>query len=84
MRKKIFIFFIIIFIPACDRVFDVNYPDVDPGGFLTQTYPVSEISKIIMEGVYSVTEGNENLEIMLYSSGVEIIFQFFPVSMFLI
>ncbi|HZW38787.1 MAG TPA: glycerophosphodiester phosphodiesterase family protein [Ignavibacteriaceae bacterium] len=59
MKKYLIILFIISFgISGCDRIFDVDYPEVDPSGFLTQTHPLTDLSKKVIEGVYSVQDGN--------------------------
>lgn len=60
MKKYLIIILItLLAFTGCDTVFDVDYPEVDQSGFLTQTHPLSDMSKIVMEGVYAVQDGND-------------------------
>jgi glycerophosphoryl diester phosphodiesterase len=58
--KRYLAVFLLFFLSSCDTVFDVNYPEVDANNFITQTHPVSDLSKPLLEGIYRVVEGKEN------------------------
>ena len=59
MKRLIGTLAFIFLLTACDQSVDVDYPIVDPDDFLSQTTPLTDISKIVMEGVYEVLKGNE-------------------------
>jgi glycerophosphoryl diester phosphodiesterase len=61
MKTQILIFASLLLIYSCDNEVDVTNPVVDPSNFLSQTTPLPTTSKVIMEGVYTVTKGNELL-----------------------
>jgi len=59
---KIFILIAsLLFIYSCNNDVDITNPVVDPSDFLSQTTPLANESKIVMEGVYEVIEGKELL-----------------------
>ncbi len=57
MKKIIGTFAFIFLLTACDQSVDIEYPVVDPDGFLDQTIPLQDTSKRLMEGVYEVVKG---------------------------
>lgn len=57
--KKSLLFLLIILFTSCDQSIDVEYPTVDGSGFLAQTYPLLNESKLVMEGIYEVVDGKE-------------------------
>lgn len=50
---------ILLLFQSCNNIVEVTQPEVDPAGFLLQTTPIPDSSKIIMDGIYSVIEGTE-------------------------
>lgn len=62
IMKKIFLLSVsLIIIYSCNNEVDIVNPVVDPTNLLSETTSLPEISKQIMEGVYSVTKGNDLL-----------------------
>jgi len=61
MKKIFFVLASVLFINSCNNVVDITNPVIDPNGFLKETRPLAQDTKLIMEGVYSVTEGTELL-----------------------
>jgi glycerophosphoryl diester phosphodiesterase len=61
MKTIIILFASLLFIYSCDNEVDVINPVVDPSNFLSQTTPLPNSSKLVMEGVYEVTQGNDLL-----------------------
>jgi len=60
--KKILILLVgLLLFYSCDNEVEVITPVVDPSNFLDQTTPLPGSAKLIMEGVYQVTKGNELL-----------------------
>jgi glycerophosphoryl diester phosphodiesterase len=59
MKKIIILFVSLLLFYACNNEVDVITPTVDPDNFLSQTTPLPENVKPIMDGVYEVTAGNE-------------------------
>lgn len=57
--SRLIIFLSAFLFASCGLDVEVEYPVVDGSGFLNQTYPLSDNSKSVMEGVYKVVEGNE-------------------------
>ena len=72
MRKIILIVILFFYVlTSCDNIVDVDYPIIDPNGFLAQTTPLPDYSKNIMEGIYSVVSGKEKFgdQVVLKWSG---------------
>lgn len=61
MKKILILFISLLLFYSCNNEVEVITPDVDPDNFLSQTTPLPENVKPIMEGVYEVTAGNELL-----------------------
>jgi glycerophosphoryl diester phosphodiesterase len=61
MKTIIILFASLLFIYSCDNEVDVINPVVDPSNFLSQTTPLPNSSKLVMEGIYQVTQGNDLL-----------------------
>ena len=61
MKTQILIFASLLLIYSCNNEVDITNPVVDPSNFLSQTTDLPTTSKVIMEGVYNVTKGNELL-----------------------
>jgi glycerophosphoryl diester phosphodiesterase len=60
--RTIFILFVsLLLIYSCSNEVDIINPVIDPSNFLSQTTPLSSSSKLVMEGVYEVTQGNDLL-----------------------
>jgi glycerophosphoryl diester phosphodiesterase len=59
MKIKIFLLAGLLSLYSCSNEVNITNPVVDPSNFLTETTPLSDDSKKVMEGVYSVTEGSE-------------------------
>jgi len=57
--NRLIIFISLLLFASCGLDFEVEYPVVDPSGFLNQTSPLTNDSKSVMEGIYKVIEGNE-------------------------
>ena len=50
---------LLLFLYSCNKVENVPVPSLGPTEFMKETYPLQELSKPLMEGVYSVTSGSE-------------------------
>ena len=61
MKTITLIFASLLLIYSCNNEVDITNPVVDPSNFLSETTPLPESSKKVMEGVYSVTEGKDLL-----------------------
>lgn len=61
MRKILLIITIVLTIYSCNNNVDIVHPVIDDENILTETTPLSSSSKLIMEGIYSVVQGNELL-----------------------
>ena len=61
MKKLIVLIASLLLIYSCNNEVDITNPVVDPSNFLSETTPLPESSKKVMEGVYTVTEGNDLL-----------------------
>ena len=61
MKTIILIIASLLLFYSCNNEVDITNPVVDPSNFLSETTPLPESSKKVMEGVYTVTEGNELL-----------------------
>jgi glycerophosphoryl diester phosphodiesterase len=61
MKKILILFVSLLLFYSCNNEVDVITPTVDPDNFLSQTTPLPENVKPIMDGVYEVTAGNELL-----------------------
>ena len=61
MKKLIILIASLLFFYSCNNEVDITNPVVDPSDFLSQTKPLPENSKPLMEGVYEVVEGKDLL-----------------------
>ena len=61
MQKILILFIGLLLFYSCNNEVDVVTPLVDPSDFLSQTTPLPNSVKPIMDGVYEVTKGNELL-----------------------
>ena len=61
MKTQILIFASLLLIYSCNNEVDITNPVVDPSNFLSQTTDLPTTSKVIMEGVYAVSQGNDLL-----------------------
>ena len=61
MKKLIILIVSLLFFYSCNNEVDITNPVVDPSDFLSQTKPLPENSKPLMEGVYEVVEGKNLL-----------------------
>lgn len=61
MKKLITLFASLLLIYSCNNEVDIVNPVVDPSNFLSQTNPLTQNQKLVMEGVYEVVNGNELL-----------------------
>ena len=60
--KKISILFVSLLIfYSCNNEVDITNPVVDPSNFLSQTTPLTNNSKLVMDGVYEVVDGKDLL-----------------------
>ena len=59
MKTIILIFASLLLFYSCNNQVDITNPVVDPSNFLSETTPLPENSKKVMEGVYDVTEGKD-------------------------
>ena len=59
MKKLIVLIASLLLIYSCNNEVDITNPVVDPSNFLSETTPLPENSKKVMEGVYTVTEGKD-------------------------
>lgn len=58
MRKIFLLAAVILLFSSCNIV-EIDHPETDKNNFLSQTRPLTEASKKIMNGVYRVTAGND-------------------------
>jgi len=75
MKKVIlFIGLLLLGFTSCDNVVEVDHPVVDPSDFLSQTTPIPDYSKKIMDGVYSVVKGSDKYgeQVVLKWSGTNL------------
>jgi glycerophosphoryl diester phosphodiesterase len=61
MKKIILLFPILLLFNSCNNEVDIANPVIDPDDFLSQTTPIPNGVKPIMEGVYDVVEGTDLL-----------------------
>jgi len=61
MKTIIILFASLLLIYSCNNEVDVINPVIDPSNFLSQTTPLPNSSKLVMEGIYNVLEGKELL-----------------------
>jgi glycerophosphoryl diester phosphodiesterase len=61
MKKLLILIASLLLFYSCNNEVDITNPVVDPSDFLSQTKPLPEISKPLMEGVYEVVEGKDLL-----------------------
>ena len=60
--KKISILFVsLLLFYSCNNEVDITNPVVDPSNFLSQTTPLTNNSKLVMDGVYEVVDGKDLL-----------------------
>ena len=59
--KKIFLIMIVLAFYSCSNDVDIVYPVADSENLVNETTPINNNSKPVMEGIYSVTMGNELL-----------------------
>ncbi len=61
MKKLSILIVSLLLFYSCNNEVDITNPVVDPSGFMSQTKPLPESSKPLMEGVYEVVEGKDLL-----------------------
>lgn len=61
MKKISIIFASLLLFYSCNNEIDITNPVVDPSNFLSQTTPLTNNSKPVMEGIYDVIEGKDLL-----------------------
>lgn len=61
MKKILILIAGLLVIYSCHNEVDITNPVVDPSDFLSQTTPLTNDSKLALEGVYDVIEGKELL-----------------------
>ncbi len=61
MKKLLILIASLLLFNSCNNEVDITNPVVDPSNFMSQTKPLPEISKPLMEGVYEVIEGKDLL-----------------------
>jgi glycerophosphoryl diester phosphodiesterase len=61
MKKLIILIVSLLLFYSCNNEVDITNPVVDPSDFLSQTKPLPNNSKPLMEGVYEVVEGKDLL-----------------------
>jgi glycerophosphoryl diester phosphodiesterase len=59
MKNLIIAGLLLVGLNSCNNIVEVDHPLVDPRGYLEQTDPLTDESKEVMEGVYSVVQGND-------------------------
>ena len=61
MKKLLILIASLFLFYSCNNEVDITNPVVDPSNFMSQTKPLPENSKPLMEGVYEVVEGKDLL-----------------------
>ena len=61
MKKLIILFVSLLLFYSCNNEVDITNPVVDPSNFLSQTTPLTNNSKLVMDGVYEVVDGKDLL-----------------------
>jgi len=61
MKKLLILIASLLLFYSCNNEVDITNPVVDPSDFMSQTKPLPESSKPLMEGVYEVIEGKDLL-----------------------
>lgn len=61
MKKILLLLLSLLLFYSCNNEVEVITPTVDPDNFLSQTTPLPDYTKPIMDGIYEVTAGNELL-----------------------
>ena len=61
MKKILIPFVSLLLFYSCNNEVDITNPVVDPSNFLSQTTPLNNSSKPVMEGIYDVIEGKDLL-----------------------
>ena len=58
-RSVLTIFCLALLMAGCNKSKDVAIPSAGPNSFFTQTFPLPDNSRNVMNGIYRVTAGNE-------------------------
>lgn len=61
MKKLLILIVSLLLFYSCNNEVDITNPIIDPSDFLSQTTPLTNSSKLVMEGIYDVVEGKELL-----------------------
>lgn len=61
MKKILILIASLLLIYSCNNEVDITNPVVDPSNFLSQTTPLTNNSKLVMDGVYEVVDGKDLL-----------------------
>lgn len=61
MKKLLILIVSLLLFYSCNNEVDITNPVIDPSDFLSQTTPLTNSSKLVMEGIYDVVEGKELL-----------------------
>lgn len=61
MKKILILIVTLLLFYSCNNEVDITNPVVDPSNFLSQTTPLTNNSKLVMDGVYEVVEGKDLL-----------------------
>lgn len=61
MKKLLILIVSLLLFYSCNNEVDITNPVIDPSDFLSQTTPLTNSSKLVMEGIYDVVEGKDLL-----------------------
>lgn len=61
MKKLLILIVNLLLFYSCNNEVDITNPVIDPSDFLSQTTPLTNNSKLVMEGIYDVVEGKDLL-----------------------
>lgn len=61
MKKLLILIVSLLLFYSCNNEVDITNPIIDPSDFLSQTTPLTNSSKLVMEGIYDVVEGKDLL-----------------------
>lgn len=61
MKKLLILIVNLLLFYSCNNEVDITNPVIDPSDFLSQTTPLTNSSKLVMEGIYDVVEGKDLL-----------------------